>query len=111
MARSARETWIRLTATLLAVAALLPALHDALSHRALSPGEVSSVGAALPEAGTPAAETCPICLAKKQTSALCAPARAHSAVAPAMIARAPAPPLVSHGVVLGAASPRGPPIA
>lgn len=109
MAPRARERRTCWTAALLAVAALVPALHDALSHHALEPGEKTSVAAALPATGAPAGGTCPICVASKQASALLAPSGAHPVTAVAAIARAPFPPLVASGVVLGAASPRAPP--
>jgi hypothetical protein len=111
MSLRTRARWTRLAAALLTTAALLPALHDASSHRTLFAGDAASVTSAACDAGTLAPELCPICLAGHSAAAVLAAPDTSSAAILATIARLPAAPLLPARAPIGAAGPRAPPAA
>jgi hypothetical protein len=102
---------VRLAAALFAVAALVSALHDALTHGAPSIGANVALPAASHESGTSEPELCPICLAAKNASGVPIAHGAELTPPLATIARLPAPPLLAARLVTGTASPRAPPSA
>jgi hypothetical protein len=111
MSLPARARWTRLAAALLTAAALVPALHDASSHRAIAGGDEPGLASASRDAGALAPELCPICLAGHSAAAVLAAPDASSAPILAAPARLPAAPLLPARAVAGAAGPRAPPSA
>lgn len=101
----------RWTAALLAAVALLPALHHAVGHGAAGSFGELAFAAAPQEAGPPAPEICPVCLAGKSGTALPAIAGADLAIAPATRVRIQVARHSADRIVRGPASPRAPPSA